>query len=179
MVGNFSEKKGRINGNILSSNHFCIRAKLIAWFGAEMKVIPFSEFKIVLEEENMRKNNKLFKSVKILTKNPFPNDKGIIEQLSDPNYEGNLGLPLNPTPLQVAKYEICQNILSYSLRNKIPLEDLSEKISLSSPETKELLFCHIHKFTLDRLTDYASKLFSPFHIGVIEAEPRLKEYVQN
>src|SRR5690348_7110644 len=119
-----------------------------------------------------------FKLKKTSTKNPFPNDEDIIKELSDPNYEGNIGLPLNPTPLQVAKYEVCQNILNYSLKNKLSVEDLAGKINLSVPETKKLLFCHIHKFTLDGLTDYASKLFSPFRVGVIKAEPR-EEHVKN
>jgi len=124
----------------------------------------------------MKKDIK-FKLKKTSTKNPFLNDEDVIKELSNSNYEGNLGLPLNPTPLQVAKYEVCQNILNYSLKNKLSVGDLAEKINLNVPETKELLFCHIHKFTLDGLTDYASKLFSPFHVGVIKAEPR--EHVKN
>src|SRR5436190_22132036 len=55
----------------------------------------------------------------------------IIEKLSDPNYEGNLGLPLNPIPLQVAKYNICQTILHYKFDNEISTEKLAKLEVLS------------------------------------------------
>ena len=130
--------------------------------------------------EKTKKNNKFVKSVKILTKNPFPNDKDIVEELSHPNYPRvNMGLPLDPTPLQVAKYEICQEILRYTHKKNLTEKEVAERIDLTSAETEDILFCRIDRFTLDRLTEYASKLFSPFHIGVIEAEPRLREHVKN
>ncbi|RIA93335.1 hypothetical protein C1645_735617 [Glomus cerebriforme] len=106
-------------------------------------------------------------------------NKNIIEELSNPNYQGNLGLPLNPTPLQVAKYEICQNILNYTLKSKFTIEELAEQIDLNVPKAKELLLCHIDKFALEQLVDFASKLFTSFHLGVIKAEPREKERVKN
>jgi hypothetical protein len=109
------------------------------------------------------KNNLNKKKYKLIS-NPFLDDKDIIEKLSDPNYEGNLGLPLNPTPLQVAKYNICQSILHYKFDKEISTEKLAKQIRLSVPETKELLFCHIHKFTLDRLFSYAANLTIPLQI---------------
>jgi len=111
-----------------------------------------------------------------LINNPFPNDEDVIKELSHPNYPRvNMALPLNPTPLQIAKYEICQSILSYKRVRGLTEEEVAQNIDLTSAETEDILFCRIDKFTLDRLTDYASKLFSPFHIGVIEAEPRERD----
>ena len=122
------------------------------------------------------KNNLNKKKYKLIS-NPFPDDKDIIEKLSDPNYEGNLGLPSNPTSLQVAKYEICQSILRYKFDNEISTEKLSKEIRLSVPETKELLFCHIHKFTLDRLFSYAANLTIPLQIT--KSKEKIKRIVSS
>jgi len=126
-------------------------------------------------------NNKKKTSLKFkLIKSPFPDDKGIIEELSHPNYlRVNMGLPLDPTPLQVAKYEICQKILSYINKNNLSEKKIAKQIGLTSAETENILFCRIEKLTLDHLIDYASKLFTPFHMGIIEAKPRLNENAQN
>jgi hypothetical protein len=95
-----------------------------------------------------------------------------LQKIEDPNYEGeeNFDLPENPTALQVAKFDICQNILRYKRENQYTRQQIAEKVQLSLPETEEILFCHIDKFTLDRLTEYASKLFSFFRVKVVEAE---------
>ncbi|WP_147410111.1 hypothetical protein [endosymbiont GvMRE of Glomus versiforme] len=45
-------------------------------------------------------------------------------------------------------------------------EQVAEKIQLSKAETEDILFCEIERFTLDRLTDYASKLFAPCEIEI-------------
>lgn len=97
----------------------------------------------------MKKRNKLVK---------FPNDQEIIRKLSDPNHEGNFALDPNASPLEKSKYELCQSILAYKQNKKVSTEKLAEKIKLSIPETKELLFCHINNFTMDRLITYATNL---------------------
>ena len=97
----------------------------------------------------MKKRNNLVK---------FPIDQAIIKKLSDPKYEGNIGLTLDATPLEKVKYELCQSILTYKQNKKISTEKLAEKIKLSIPETKELLFGHINKFTFDRLIAYVAEL---------------------
>jgi len=86
--------------------------------------------------------------------------KKILAELEDPkNNEGvNYDLPENPTLLQVAKFNICQNILAYQQDNDISDEELAQKINLSIPEAEEILFCKIDKFTLDRLVAYATNL---------------------
>src|SRR6185436_16743601 len=74
--------------------------------------------------------------------------KKYLERIEDPknNQEVNYDLPENPTPLQVAKFEICQNILAYQQDNDLTDEDLAERINLSIPELEEVLFCQIDKF---------------------------------
>ncbi|CAG8577390.1 1606_t:CDS:2 [Paraglomus occultum] len=89
--------------------------------------------------------------------------KEYLQEIEDPknNSEINYALPENPTPLQVAKFEICQEILGYKLDNDLTREQVAEKIGISKAETEDILFCHIEEFTLDRLVDYASKLLDP------------------
>ena len=99
--------------------------------------------------------------------------KKYLEELDDPknNQEVNYDLPENPTPLQSAKFEICQEILGYKLTNNLTREQVAEKIQLSKAEIEDILFCCIEKFTLDRLVEYASKLLNPIQVKVI-LEPR-------
>src|SRR5438046_2285222 len=86
-----------------------------------------------------------------------------LEKIESPknNQEVNYDLPENPTPLQVAKFNLCQNILAYQQDNNLTDEELADRIDLSIPEMEEVLFCQIEKFTLDRLMTYANSLFSP------------------
>ena len=99
--------------------------------------------------------------------------KECLQEIEDPknNSEVNYALPENPTPLQVAKFEICQEILGYKQDNKLTREQVATKMGISKAETEDILFCHIEEFTLDRLVDYASKLLDPIQVKVI-LEPK-------
>src|SRR6185295_12226770 len=95
-----------------------------------------------------------------------------LQKIEDPNYQGeeNYNLPENPTPLQVIKFNLCQNILRYKRENNLTRQQIAQQLQLSLPETEDILFAHIDKFTLDRLTEYASKLFSHLEVKVTRAE---------
>src|SRR5206468_8329332 len=95
-------------------------------------------------------------------------DKEILTKMKHPDYEGNLILSSDASPLGKTKYKICKKILGYKQDNQLTTEELAEGINLSVPETKELLFCHLHKFTMDRLIAYASKLFDPPRSGIYQ-----------
>src|SRR5437868_7933181 len=99
-----------------------------------------------------------------------------LERVEDPknNQEVNYDLPENPTPLQVVKFNLCQNILAYQQDNNLADEELAERINLSIPEMEEVLFCQIEKFTLDRLMTYANNLFSPSQIKFTIVQPTLQ-----
>ncbi|KLL04849.1 MAG: hypothetical protein MRERV_1c092 [Mycoplasmataceae bacterium RV_VA103A] len=99
--------------------------------------------------------------------------KEYLQEIEDPknNQEVNYDLPENPTPLQVAKFEICQEILGYKLKNNLTRQQVAAKMDLSKAETEDILFCCIEKFTLDRLVEYASRLLDPIQVKVI-LEPR-------
>jgi predicted XRE-type DNA-binding protein len=103
--------------------------------------------------------------------------KKYLERVEDPknNQEVNYDLPENPTPLQVAKFDICQRILAYQQDNNLSDEELAERINLSIPEMEEILFCQIEKFTLDRLMTYANNLFNPSQIKITIAQPTIRK----
>ena len=82
----------------------------------------------------------------------------------------NKGLTPHATPLEKSKYEICQNILRYKRENNLNKKELAQRIKIKSAKLNHLLFCHIEHFTLDELVLYASELFSPFQIGIIEVK---------
>src|SRR5947209_14955664 len=92
-----------------------------------------------------------------------------LSEISDPknNSEINYSLPKNPTPLQVAKYKLCKQILSYKLKNNLTREQVAERAGISKAETEDILFCHIEEFTLDRLITYTSKLLDPAEVKII------------
>src|SRR5215475_9966782 len=103
-----------------------------------------------------------------------------LQEIEDPknNSEVNYALPENPTPLQVAKFEICQEILGYKQDNDLTREQVAEKMEISKAETEDILFCCIEKFTLDRLVEYASKLLDPIQVKVI-LEPKKDIHAKN
>ena len=101
----------------------------------------------------------------------MPKDKEFekyLQKISDPtnNSEVNRALPKNATPLQVAKYKLCKQILAHKLKNNLTREQIAEKIGISKAETEEILFCWIEEFTLDRLITYTSKLLDPAEVSI-------------
>jgi hypothetical protein len=99
----------------------------------------------------------------------------ILKRMRQPGYRRiNKGLNPDATPIEKAKYEICQNILRYKRENSLDEKELTKKIKIKPGKLDYLLFYHIEHFTLDELVLYASEVFSPFQIGIIEA--RNKEY---
>ena len=97
-----------------------------------------------------------------------------LERVEDPNYNGadaSWDLPEKPTPLEKAKYELCEKILVYQQDKNLSDEEIAKKIHLTIGETRDILYCHIDYFTLDRLITYATRLFKPLEIKMI-VEPK-------
>jgi len=99
--------------------------------------------------------------------------KEFLKKVENPNYqrEINRALPPNANSLQVAKYKLCKQMLIFQQEKKLSDEEIAEKIKLSVAEVEDILFCEIEKFTLDRLVDYAERLFSSTEIKLI-VEPK-------
>src|SRR4051794_7933131 len=96
--------------------------------------------------------------------------KKYLQEIESPEYDGkdaSWGLPENPTALEKAKYEICEKILTYQQDNNLSDQGIAQKIHLTTSETRDILYCHIDYFTLDRLITYASRLFSPLEVKMV------------
>ncbi|RHZ35646.1 hypothetical protein [endosymbiont GvMRE of Glomus versiforme] len=96
--------------------------------------------------------------------------KEYLQEIEDPKYDGtdaSWDLPENATPLEKAKYELCEKILTHQLDNNLTDEEIAQKIKLTTGEAREILYCHIDYFTLDRLVTYATKLFKPLEIKMV------------
>jgi len=103
------------------------------------------------KELNMKANKKNSPPKKVVD--------SIRKEITNPNFPyKNVGLNPNATPLEKNKYEICQKILAYKQDNKLTAEKVAKSIQLTTPETEDIFFSRINKFTLDRLMDYATKL---------------------
>src|ERR1043166_1673534 len=108
--------------------------------------------------------------------NPFGKEKEIKEvlrKLTNPNYRGsNLALPEDATITEKFKYEICQSIAHYKLKNKLELEEIADLLNLDKPIMSKLLRCHIELFALDSLITYAEKLTIPLRITETSKGPK-------
>ena len=114
--------------------------------------------KLTTPRKRSKTNSQEFK--KVLAEIESPQDWG----------NGSWALPENSTPLEKAKYNICQNILRYQREKKLNDEKLAQIIDLTKSETEDILYCRIDYFTLDRLVAYASRLFEPLEVKVIQAK---------
>ena len=93
-----------------------------------------------------------------------------LQKVEKPDYDGadiSWDLPENATTLEKSKYELCEKMLIYQQDNNLTDEEISDKIKLTTAETRDILYCHIDYFTLDRLITYADKLFEPLEVKMI------------
>lgn len=96
--------------------------------------------------------------------------KEYLQEVESPEYDGadaSWGLPESPNALEKTKYEICEKILGYQQDHNLSDKEIAKKIHLTLSETRDILYCHIDYFTLDRLITYASRLFAPLAIKMV------------
>ena len=106
-----------------------------------------------------KKRENPMKSRKIKNSPPKKVVDSIRKELTNPDFPyKNIGLSPNATPLEKNKYDICQRILAYKQDNKLTTEKVAKNIQLTTPETEDIFFGRINKFTLDRLVAYATNL---------------------
>ncbi|CAI2162909.1 17023_t:CDS:2, partial [Funneliformis geosporum] len=100
----------------------------------------------------------------------------IIERLDHKNYEGgNIGLPKNSTLEERTKYRICKTILTYQLKNKLPLEQVAKKLVISEEELYNICRGKINDFSLIRLVNYLEKLVPDYELIVINNREQLNQ----
>jgi len=108
-------------------------------------------------------------------KNQSKDFQKYLQEIESPNYDGpdiSQALPANASPIDKAKYQICEKILAYQQDNNLPIEEVARKIQLTTAETKDIFHYHLNCFTLDRLLTYANRLLSPAGIEVIISEKK-------
>ena len=107
------------------------------------------------------------------SKTVFPKEetlKRIRDKLSDPNYtEGNIDIPKNASDSERAKYQICQFIAKYKREHDYLQKEIAEKIGVDESRVSDILRGKIESFTLDRLFDYAKKLYPNMKIEIVAA----------
>ncbi len=103
----------------------------------------------------------------------FPSEtvlKHFRDKLSSPNYKkSSIALPENPTELERAKYELCQLITKYHLKNKLKQKELAAKLEIDASRMSDILRGKIDSFTLDRLLGYAEKIHPRLRLKIIVA----------
>ncbi|CAI2199922.1 19150_t:CDS:1, partial [Funneliformis geosporum] len=110
-----------------------------------------------------RINNKLKKT------GWMPIDVAALERMQQSDYhQKSRGLMPDATPTDKAKYEIQQNILRYKRENNLSQQELKKVLEIKEKRKLEcLLFAHIDNFSLDELTEYASKLLGDFELKIV------------
>ena len=96
-------------------------------------------------------------------------DVSELERMRQPGYRRiNQGLKWDADPIEKIKYDICQTILRYKQENNLSEQEIGERLGIKKQEKLEyLLFCHVDKFTLDKLVSYAVQLFAPFELKIV------------
>ena len=88
-----------------------------------------------------------------MTKFPSQNElKTIRNQVS--RLKGSQGLSPDATPLERAKYEVCEQLLIFMKKKKLNQRSLAELLDAPETRVSEIVHYRIEKFTLDRLLAY-------------------------
>ena len=89
----------------------------------------------------------------------FPKKKELdkIRKASE-GWEGTLMLPENPSPLEVLRWDICQEFIKYANSKKLKNIDLAEALEINETEVSRILRHRIDRFSTDRLLQLLSKI---------------------
>jgi len=89
----------------------------------------------------------------------FPSDgelKIVHRQMA--KIKGSKGLSPNASPLDRAKYDVCEQILIYMKKKKMSQRQLAQLLETSETRVSEIVHYRIEKFTLDRLIGFLQML---------------------
>ena len=110
-----------------------------------------------------KKVNSSVNKSKVNSKSVSEFERYILE-IERPEYDGpdiSWALPTDATPLEKAKYKICEKILAYQQDNDLPIQEIARRIHLTTAETKDILHYHLNYFTFERLLTYLNRLLYP------------------
>ncbi len=85
----------------------------------------------------------------------FPNEyelKKIRKKMA--KVRGTQGLLPHASPIDRAKYEVCEQLLIYMKKKRMNQRELAEALQTSETRISEIVHFRIQKFTLDRLVTF-------------------------
>ena len=80
------------------------------------------------------------------------------KEIFQTNHRVNFLLKPNATPMDKAKYQLCKSISYFQEEKKLSEKELGKMMEIDERKLEHVLFCHINKFTLDKLINYANNL---------------------
>jgi len=90
----------------------------------------------------------------------------VVKRIARSDKRTNFSLAPNATPVEKAKYSICQNILTYKQDNNIPVKKLAQQFGLTTAKTEAILYSHFNEFNLEELIDYANCLHLSYQVKI-------------
>jgi predicted XRE-type DNA-binding protein len=75
-------------------------------------------------------------------------------------------LPRDASPLQRAKYQLCEAFVDYCLKHRMSQRELAERLGTNESRVSEIVHYKIDRLTLDRLVKYHGKLNPKFTLKV-------------
>jgi predicted XRE-type DNA-binding protein len=82
--------------------------------------------------------------------------KEMEEKLKD--VKGAKSLPLNASPVDRLKYDLCREIVSYLVKNRVNQKDLADELGVDPAVISRIVNYNIDNFTVDILGSYVAAL---------------------
>ena len=90
----------------------------------------------------------------------------VIRRTSRSERRTNIGLASNATPVDKAKYKLCQSILGYKQDNNLTTKNIAKELGLTVAKAEKILYSHIDELDLEALVDYANCLHIPCQLRI-------------
>ncbi|CAI2189178.1 5475_t:CDS:2 [Funneliformis geosporum] len=103
----------------------------------------------------MNKTNKFINKVTFSSE-----EEELFRRLEEDDSLGTCVVNPHATPLEKAKYNICQTIVRYQMRNDLSEKEVAERLELDEQTTSKILRCRIKDFDLNELTICLGKIYS-------------------
>lgn len=92
--------------------------------------------------------------------------KPMRDRLSDPNYDGTFLIGSDSSPVDKAKYALCQIMVNHLRATKLSQGEFALKLGAGDDETADVIKHKIYKFTIDRLIELAEKVAPGLKINI-------------
>ena len=100
-----------------------------------------------------------------MTKFPSKKELDRIRKLME-KAPASQGLPKDASPVDRAKYNLCEKFVTYRKEVGLSQRELAKKLGTDETVLSRLLHYHIEDFTTDRLIKFLSKLYPDIELDV-------------